>query len=330
MNKPQIEVSIQRDKASQMGVSVAEISNTLRLLLGELDISKIERGNERYDVITEVRGKGEMVPSALREIYVRAAGGELVSLSNLIRFKETIGPSEIHHFNRMRAATISASTPPGVPLGEALDKLVAHVRAEFPREVEYEMTGQAEAFRESFYYLSITIVFSIIFIYLVLAAQFESLIHPFTILMALPLATIGAFGALWLFGMPYSVFAFIGLIMLLGLVTKNAILLLDYANVLVRRGRGVREAAEESARTRFRPVLMTAISTILGMLPIALGFGAGGEVRAALGISVAAGLLGATALTLIVIPVVYTLVDDARGALGPLLRRTFSAPGARP
>ena len=329
MNKPQIEVSIQRDKASLMGVSVAEISNTLRLLLGEPEISKIERGNQRYDVITEVRGKGKTVPSALREIYVRADNGELVSLANLIRFKETIGPSEIHHFNRMRAATISASNPPGVPLGDALDKLVAHVRAEFPREIEYDVTGEAEGFRESFYYLSITIVFSIIFIYLVLAALFESLVHPFTVLMTLPLATIGAFGALWLFGMPYSVFAFIGLIMLLGLVTKNAILLLDYANVLVKRGRTVREAAEESARTRFRPVLMTAVSTILGMLPIALGFGAGGEVRAALGISVAAGLLGATALTLIVIPVVYTLVDDGRGAVRRLLARRFSTRGAR-
>jgi multidrug efflux pump subunit AcrB len=147
--------------------------------------------------------------------------------------------------------------------------------------------------------------------------------------MALPLATIGAFGALWLFGLPYSVFAFIGLIMLLGLVTKNAILLLDYANVLVKRGRAVREAAEESARTRFRPVLMTAVSTILGMMPIALGFGAGGEVRAALGISVAAGLLGATVLTLIVIPVVFTLVDDGRVAGRRLLARAFSSRGTR-
>jgi multidrug efflux pump subunit AcrB len=328
MNKPQIEISIQRDKASQMGVSVAEISNTLRLLLGEPDISKIERGSERYDVITEVLGKGKMVPSALREIYVRSRTGELVSLANLIRFEETIGPSEIHHFNRMRAATISGSTRPGVPLGEALDKLVAHVRTEFSHEISYEMTGEAERMRESFYYLSITIVFSILFIYLVLAAQFESLIHPFTILMALPLATIGAFGALWIFGMPFSVFAFIGLIMLLGLVTKNAILLIDYANVLVTRGRGVHEAAEESARTRFRPVLMTAVSTVLGMLPIALGFGAGGEVRAALGVSVAAGLLGATALTLIVIPVVYTLIDDARRALGRQLRRAIRAQRA--
>jgi multidrug efflux pump subunit AcrB len=135
---------------------------------------------------------------------------------------------------------------------------------------------------------------------------------------------------LWLFGFPYSVFAFIGLIMLLGLVTKNAILLLDYANVLVRRGLAVHEAAEQSARTRFRPVLMTAVSTILGMMPIALGFGAGGEVRAALGISVAAGLLGATALTLIVIPVVFTLVDDGRVAGKRLLTRAFSARRGRP
>jgi len=310
MNKPQINVAINRDKASEMNISVADISNTMRYLLGEPDISKIERASERYDVITEVVGKGEMVPAALRDLYVRGAGGALVSLGNLVEIEETIGPSEIHHFNRLRSVTVSASTPPGIALGDALDKLQNHLDENLSGGFDYTVAGTARDFKESFYYLTITIIFSVVFIYLVLAAQFESFLHPLTILMTLPLAGIGAFGALYALGMTFSMFTFIGLIMLLGLVTKNAILLLDYANVLVARGRNTLEAARESARVRFRPVLMTAISTVLGMMPIALGFGAGAEARSSLGVSVAAGMLASTALTLLVIPVLYTLLDQ--------------------
>jgi multidrug efflux pump len=149
----------------------------------------------------------------------------------------------------------------------------------------------------------------------VLAAQFESFLHPFTIMAALPLATIGAFGGLWLLGLSFNVYAFIGLIMLLGLVTKNSILVVDYANILVARGRDPFTAAKEAAAVRFRPVLMTAFSTILGMLPIALGFGAGGEARMPLGVSVAGGMLTSTALTLLVIPVMYTLLAQVQGVL---------------
>jgi multidrug efflux pump len=313
MNKPQINVAINRDKASEMNISVADISNTMRYLLGEPDISKIERASERYDVITEVTGKGAMVPATLRDLYVRGTGGTLVSLGNLVEIEETIGPSEIHHFNRLRSVTISASTPPGVALGDALNKLQNHLDENLPSGFDYTVTGTARDFKESFYYLTITIVFSVVFIYLVLAAQFESFLHPLTILMTLPLAGIGAFGALYVLDLTFSMFAFIGLIMLLGLVTKNAILLLDYANVLAARGRSTIEAARESARVRFRPVLMTAISTVLGMMPIALGFGAGAEARSSLGVAVAAGMLASTALTLLVIPVVYTLFDQLQG-----------------
>ena len=321
MNKPQINVAINRDKASEMGISVADISNTMRYLLGEPDISEIERGSERYKVIPEVIGKGQMVPGALGDLYVRGADSTLVSLGNLVEIEETIGPSEIHHFNRLRSVTISASTPPDVPLGGALDRLENHLDRNLPRSFDYTVSGQARDFRESFYYLTIAIVFSVIFIYLVLAAQFESFLHPLTILMSLPLAAIGAFGALYVLGMSFSIFAFIGLIMLLGLVTKNAILLIDYANVLAARGRSKMDAARESARVRFRPVLMTAISTVLGMMPIALGYGAGAEARSSLGVSIAVGMLASTALTLLVIPVVYTLFDQLQVRVLALFHR---------
>jgi hydrophobe/amphiphile efflux-1 (HAE1) family protein len=320
MNKPQIKVAIRRDKSTQMGITVADISNTLRFLLGEPDISEIERANERYEVIPEIRSKGRMVPAALGGLYVRNAEGDLVSLDNLIEITETVGPSEIPHFNRIRAATISASTPPGVALGDILSKIDAHLRESLPRDFDHRFTGQSQDFQESFVNLTITIAFSIVFVYLVLAAQFESFIDPFTIIMTLPLAVVGALGALWLLKMPFGIVAFIGLIMLVGMATKNAILMIDYSNVLMARGSGVMEAAQEAARVRFRPVIMTTISTVLGIMPLALGFGAGGEARAPMGVAVAAGLTATTGLTLLVIPVVYTLLNGLQESARGLFR----------
>lgn len=319
MNKPQVDITVKRDKASQMNISVAEISNTLRYLLGEPDITEIEQGSERYEVITEVVNKGQRIPDDLRQIYVRAANGSLVSLDNLVDLEEGIGPGEIHHFNRMRGATISASTPPDVALGDAVGRLRDYLDRNLPAGFNYEFTGEVQTFEESFRNLSITLTFAIIFIYLVLAAQFESFIHPFVILLTLPLALVGAFGALWLFGMAFGIIAFIGLIMLLGMVTKNSILLVDYTNVLRGRGRSLVEAAQEAARTRFRPVIMTTLSTALGITPIALGYGAGGEARAPMGVAVFWGLLIASGLTLLVIPVVYTLINQAQASLSRMV-----------
>ncbi len=326
LNNPEVDIRINRDKASQMGISVADISNTMRFLFGGPTISTIERDAQRYDVITESAGRGEMTPAMLRDVYVRGPENQLVSLDNLVDLEETIGPSAIHRYNRMRSATISSQIPPGVVLGDAVDRLENYLLDTLPVEAEYELAGLSQVFEESFYYLSITIVFSVVFIYLVLAAQFESFLHPFTIMLSLPLATLGAFGGLWLVGLAFNIYAFIGLIMLLGLVTKNAILVVDYTNVLVARGQDPLTAASDAAANRFRPVLMTAFSTVLGMLPIALGFGAGGEVRMPLGIAVAGGMFVSTALTLIVVPVVYTLVAD----LQSLFTGGEAAPIAEP
>lgn len=310
LNNPQVDVDIDRQRAAEMGISVADIANALRYLFGEPAISSIERNADRYDVITDVVGRGDMTPNSLREIYLRAANGSLVPIENLVTLTETIGPSQIHRYNRMRAATISAQLPPGVASGDALARLEAFLTESLPSAAEYELAGTAELMAESFYYLLVAIGFAIIFIYLILAAQFESFVYPFIIMMALPLATVGAFGSLWLFDMPLGVVAFIGLIMLLGLVVKNSILLVDYTNVLKARGATALEAAKQGAHARFRAVLMTAISTVLGMMPVALGLGAGGEARAPLGTAVAGGLAAATFLTLVVIPVVYSLTDD--------------------
>ncbi|MEX0886683.1 MAG: efflux RND transporter permease subunit [Phycisphaeraceae bacterium] len=334
INNPQVDVHIDRDRAAEAGVSVADISNTLRLLFGGTEISNIEVDTDRYDVIAEIVGRGAMAPEALRNIYVRGAnanaggGGEggggggggggagIVSLDSLVTIEETIGPSEIHRFNRMRAATISASVPPGVALGDAVARLEAYLDENLPAGAEYEMAGMSQLFEESFFYLTLAIGFSILFIYLILTAQFESFVYPLSIMISLPLATIGAFGGLLLFGLTLNIYAYIGLIMLMGLVAKNAILLVDYTNVLIGRGLAPIDAAQQAAQVRFRPVLMTAVSTVLGITPLAMGLGAGGEARMPLGVAVAGGLAVSTALTLLVVPVVYTLFDELQaGAL---------------
>ncbi|MFO7839121.1 MAG: efflux RND transporter permease subunit, partial [Desulfosalsimonadaceae bacterium] len=308
LDKPEVRVFVKREKAQEMGVTVAEISNTLRFIFGEPDITEIDRKGERYEVIPEIASPNNM-PDTINRLYTRNQSGEMVSLGNLVEIVEAVGPSEIHHFNRGRALTISSQLPPGVALGSALDKLQGFLDNELPADFSTDITGESQDFRESFYYLTVALVFAVIFIFLILAGQFESFLHPLTILMSLPLAGIGAFGALYALSMTLNIFSFIGIIMLLGLVTKNAILLVDYANVLVMRGHSIAEAALEAGMVRFRPVLMTAISTILGIMPIALGYGAGGEARMPMAVCICAVMLAATALTLLVIPVVYTLFD---------------------
>jgi multidrug efflux pump len=321
MTQPEIRVEVARDKAAELGISMADIGNALRLLLGEPDVSEIEREANRYDVIPEIRWKGHMVPDDIGGIYVRTAGGDPVSLANLITIREGVGPTAIHHFNRIRAVTLSASTAPGVPLGDALDLARGQLTRVLPPGMEHAVAGPARDFEESFRHLTVAVGLAVLFIFLVLAGQFESFIHPFTIMLALPLATVGAFAALWAFGMTLNIYSFIGLIMLLGMATKNAILLVDFANVLVRRGHPVREAAIVSARVRFRPVLMTTISTVVGLSPLALGFGAGGEARAPLGVAVIFGLLATTVLTLVLVPVAYTFMDALRVRLRRSLTR---------
>ena len=307
LDKPEVDVTIDRDKAGEMGISMAQISNTLRYIFGEPQISEIERGNKRYDVISEIQTEHN-IPETLYNLYTRNADGEMVNLANIMDIKELVGPSEIHHFNRSRAVTIMSQLPPDVPLGTALNKLQNYLDTELPADFDTDVTGEAQDFRESFYYLTMAMVFAVVFIFLVLAGQFESFIHPFTILTTLPLAGVGAFGALYAPSMTINIFFFFFIIMLLGLVTKNGILLVDYANVLVARGNTVMQAARQAALTRFRPVLMTAISTILGMLPVALGYGAGGTARSPMGVCISMGMFASTALTLLVIPVVYTLL----------------------
>jgi multidrug efflux pump len=219
-----------------------------------------------------------------------------------------VAPKELNHYNRVRSATITASLPPGVSLGQALDALDDIARTSMPPGVKHELAGQSREFRDSSGSLYFLFLLAVVFIFLVLAAQFESFIHPLTILLSVPLAVVGALVSLFMFRQSLNIYSQIGLIMLIGLVTKNAILIVEFSNQLRARGMQVAEAVVEASKIRLRPILMTSLATVFGVLPIALGVGEGGESRRALGIAVVGGLLFSTFLTLVLVPVVYTLL----------------------
>ncbi|HSQ61463.1 MAG TPA: efflux RND transporter permease subunit, partial [Acidobacteriota bacterium] len=305
LNKPQLDISIDRERAAQLGVSVTDIGTTLETFLGGRAVSTFKRGTKQYDVIAQVRPQSRSTPDAIEGIYLRGSGG-LVQLANVVRIRETVSPKELNHYNRVRSATITANLPPGFPLGLALDALDKIAHDDLPPGISHDLGGQSREFRESSTSLYLLFVFALVFIYLVLAAQFESFIHPLTILLAVPLAVVGALVSLFLFRQSLNIYSQIGLIMLIGLVTKNSILIVEYANQLRGRGLEIREAVAEAAKIRFRPILMTSLATIFGVLPIAIGLGAGGEARRPLGIAVVGGMAVSTFLTMVLVPVVYT------------------------
>ena len=327
IRKPELRVTIDRDKAAALGVTASDVANTLRVLLGGDDVTKYKRGNERYDVIVQLRAADRQSPSQLGQIYVRSRSGALVQLSNLVTVTEGVGPSSLNHYNRRRSVIIDASLV-GKPLGTALEEVGAVAREVLPAGFSTTLAGESKDFSESSGSLVFTMLLAVAAVYLVLAAQFESFIHPATILLALPLAIFGAFLALAVCGMTLNVYSSIGIVMLLGLVTKNSILLVDCASNLRAAGRSAHDAAVEAGALRLRPILMTAISTLFGILPVAIGLGAGAESRRPLGVAVVGGMTMSTLLTLVVVPVVYTLVDDAIAALRRAARREPAAAPA--
>jgi multidrug efflux pump len=307
LNKPQLDISIDRDRAAQLGVSVTDIGTTLETLLGGRVVSDFKRAAKQYDVIAQLKPTDRSTPSMISDIYVRGKGG-LVQLANVVTVKETVAPKELNHFNRVRSATISSNIPPGLTLGTVLDGLDKIAETDLPPSIKREFSGQSREFRESSSGLYWLFAFSLLFIFLVLAAQFESFVHPFTILFSVPLAVFGALLSLFIFGQSMNIYSQIGLIMLIGLVTKNAILIVEFANQLREQGKEVFDAVATAAKTRLRPILMTSFATIFGILPIAIGLGAGAESRRPLGITVVGGMVLATFLTLVIVPVVYTLL----------------------
>lgn len=315
VGKPEFKVYIDRDKAADLGVDVATVAEAINLLIGgELDITKYkdELKGKRYDVRVRLNPENRTSGQSLQRIYVRAHDGKLVELGNVVKVSEGTGPSVINRVDRQRAVTIFASLE-GKPLGEAQSELDAIAARILPPDYVPKYQGMAEVMQESFGFLLFALLLGVVMAYMILAAQFESFIHPVTILLSMPLSFIGAFGALFLTGKTLNIFSMIGLILLMGLVKKNAILLVDYTNVLRERGLPRHEAILQAGPVRMRPILMTTFAMIFGMLPIAFAVGEGAETRAPMGIAVIGGLLTSLILTLVVVPAAYDLFDDWRG-----------------
>ncbi len=310
--KPEVKVYIDRDKAADLGVDVATIAEAINLLVGgELDIAryKDEKKGKRYDIRVRLNPEDRESSAAMQRIYVRARDGKLVELSNVVKIAEGTGPSVINRADRQRAITVFASLE-GKPLGEAQSELDDIAGRILPADYVPKYYGMAEVMQESFVFLLYALLLGIVMAYMILASQFESFIHPATVLLSMPLSFIGAFGALFLTGKTLNIFSLIGLILLMGLVKKNAILLVDYTNVLRERGMPRREAILQAGPVRMRPILMTTFAMIFGMLPIAFAVGEGAETRAPMGIAVIGGLLTSLVLTLVVVPAAYDIFDD--------------------
>ncbi|OGF21375.1 MAG: multidrug transporter AcrB [Candidatus Eisenbacteria bacterium RBG_19FT_COMBO_70_11] len=307
LNKPQLEIDIDRDRAAALGVSVTDIGSTLQTLLGGRQVTNFKLGDRQYDVILQVPPRERSSPAVIEGLYLRGREG-LTQMASVVHVREEVSPRELNHFNRVRSATISANLAPGVTIAKAIADLRQIARRDLPPGIRTDLAGESREYAESSGALYFLFVIALVFIYLVLSAQFESFIHPLTILLSVPLAVFGALIALWVFGMSLNIYSQIGLIMLIGLVTKNAILIVEYANQRRARGEPLERAVIGAARIRLRPILMTTLSTVFGVLPIAIGLGAGAESRKPLGTAVVGGLLFSTVLTLVVVPVFYSVL----------------------
>jgi hydrophobe/amphiphile efflux-1 (HAE1) family protein len=318
LNKPELIATIDRRRAADLGVSVQNISRTLQILLGGQEITEYSQGNKLYEVVVQAQDSFRRSPEDIRTLYVRASSGEMVPLSNLITITPSTSPPSIKHFNRSRAAMIEGSPAPGTSLGEALDALESLAKEVLPAGIRTTLAGTSLEFREAGQAIFYIFGLAVAFIFLVLAAQFESYIDPLVVLLAVPLSLLGAFGALLLRGLELNIYSQIGLIMLIGLATKNSILIVEFANQVRETGRSTRKAAIDAGVIRFRPILMTAFSTIFGLLPLAFASGAGAASRISLGMAVVGGMLVSTLLTLYVVPVFYVISEKA---VSRLLRR---------
>ncbi len=313
--KPELEIEIDRERARNMGVSVQEIARTLQLSYSGQRFAYFIQGGKQYQVIGEMRLQDRNEPINLRMLYVRGDNGQLVQLDNLVKVVEKSTPPQLYRFNRFVSATVSANLAQGYTIGAGLDEMDKIAAEVLDESYSTDVSGPSKEFRESSNSLLFAFIFALVLIYLVLSAQFESFTDPLTIMFTVPLAIFGALATLWMFGFTLNIFSQIGIIMLIGLVTKNGILIVEFANQRKEEGMNPYEAIYGAAVARFRPILMTSLSTILGILPIALALGAGAESRVPMGAAVIGGLTFSTVLTLFIIPAVYTYLTSKKEKL---------------
>ncbi|MEO8075951.1 MAG: efflux RND transporter permease subunit, partial [Acidobacteriota bacterium] len=313
VNDPQLTVTIDRDRALALGVPLSEVTSALQTYLGSTYVNDFDFNNRAYRVYVQADKAFRGEPSALKQFYVRSGTGEMIPLESVVRVSESTAPQVISHFNLFRSATINGSAAPGVSSGQALKQMESLAARTLPPGMSFAWSGlsleESKAGRQSFLIFGL----ALLLVYLTLAAQYESLVLPFIVLLGVPLAVLGALSAQWLRGLANDVYCQIGLVMLIGLAAKNSILIVEFAEQLRHKGATVIEAAVEAARIRLRPILMTSMAFILGVLPLVFATGAGSEARNSVGTAVAGGMLVSTFLNIIFIPILYVVVQTLRG-----------------
>jgi multidrug efflux pump len=307
--KPQLDIHIDRDKAASMGVTIDSIGRTLETLLGGRQVTRFNMNGEQYDVVVQVPPEKRRTPEDASLLFLRASSGEMIQLTNLVSLAESVAPKELNRFNQLRAATVSANLAPGYTLGEALDSLTDLARRVLPADFRLDYDGQSRELKTASGGLFVIFLLALAFIFLVLAAQFESFIDPVIIMATVPFSMLGAFAALLCFGGTLNIYSQIGLVTLIGLITKHGILIVEFANRRRVEGLGAREAVIEAAALRFRPIMMTTMAMVLGALPLALAVGAGAESRRQIGWVVTGGMSLGTIFTLYAVPAVYVLIS---------------------
>ncbi|MDU9396814.1 efflux RND transporter permease subunit [Pseudomonas sp. zfem003] len=320
LNTPQLKVTVNREQATAVGTDVATIGRSLESLFGSRQVTRFKQNGEQYDVLVQLADVDRSNPDDLNRVYVRGRDGSMVQLSNLIEVEETVAPRELNHFNQLRAVTLSANVGSGYTLGEALDHLETVAREVMPAETQFDYTGISRDFKASGAGVALTFALALVFIYLVLAAQFESFVDPLVILFSVPLSMAGALLALELFGGTLNIYSQVGMVTLIGLITKHGILIVEFANQQLREGRGLDESVMEAAVQRLRPILMTTGAMVLGSLPLAIATGAGAESRRQIGMVIVGGLLVGTFFTLFVVPTLYRKLRQWR-PIRPLAER---------
>jgi len=317
IKNPQVNVTIDRDKAASLQVTPAAIEDALYTAYGMRQVSTIYAPTDEFQVIVELLPEFQSEPSSLGLLYVRSMTGALVPLTAVASLSQALGPLSVGHQGQLPAVTLSFNLKSGVSIGDAVSAVNALALRTLPGTITTAFQGTAQAFQSSLNGLGWLLLMAVLVIYMVLGVLYESFMHPITILSALPFAGFGALVTLWLFHVELSIYAFVGIIMLMGLVKKNGIMMVDFAIEERKRGKAPREAMYEACVVRFRPIMMTTMAALMGTLPIAMGVGAGAESRRPLGLAVVGGLVFAQAMTLFVTPVLYTYMESLQGWFSP-------------